>query len=645
MTTKGITTEITDKSSAIAVKRLQYVDKLIEWLMELGFTSKDVKLVVGKSGDVKCLAKRYIPTDTNIFLSSTSFRLTFATLRHEVLSSKQNTTLNHFVMKIKAYECNFKWNQNNYLRKVQFTDIYFSDMLPFVICIFASLKKIERIVGINDSNIESLSPVLKTFHMFWNALPSDINNVLYGWNDEENEYLKNTSLYKCLEDSRRYGHEVFEDLLKPFILTNKDIFGEEMLEFQDFIRICSIVISRTFGENENQEFIPIIDLVNGKPSNKHNCVLDRICLHGVITRTIRTVAPIYAGEEIFLEYPQYSNSHYLLVYNCLPFDRDVIMNNILTEISFDMINFFDSMLVHIHPNSEKIRDAKKAYISEIMGVPRHLVFNTEDLSNPQLNIAESMRQVLMFLQSDEHILRKTVETKKLRYSVPAHVIFHSFFCLIESQYGRPNLSLFNQLLTDQTNSNINGSNGSNGCTNNMINSKNGSDTNSKYNDHDTKGLSVAASDNHHNGANGESSSSICSEKTISNNSNGFSTESNICNLTDNMKYAIYLQMSERATVDNFINSFIELFDEIQLPTALSIMASHLVNDELSQLIAELEKPCQLSRSQMCMMCGLTDGIVRCSRCHQAFYCGTQCQQSHWNNGHKKLCKKVAAPSL
>ena len=136
MTTKGITTEITDKSSVVAVKRLQNVDKLIDWLIELGFTSKDVKLVVGKSGDVKCLAKRYIPTDTNIFLSSTSFRLTFATLRHEVLSSKQNTTLSQFAMKIKAYACNFKWSESNYLRTDQFNDAYFSDTLPFVVCIF-----------------------------------------------------------------------------------------------------------------------------------------------------------------------------------------------------------------------------------------------------------------------------------------------------------------------------------------------------------------------------------------------------------------------------------------------------------------------------------------------------------------------------
>jgi len=33
------------------------------------------------------------------------------------------------------------------------------------------------------------------------------------------------------------------------------------------------------------------------------------------------------------------------------------------------------------------------------------------------------------------------------------------------------------------------------------------------------------------------------------------------------------------------------------------------------------------------------GILRCSKCKVVKYCGKGCQQSHWNESHKKQCKR------
>ena len=42
--------------------------------------------------------------------------------------------------------------------------------------------------------------------------------------------------------------------------------------------------------------------------------------------------------------------------------------------------------------------------------------------------------------------------------------------------------------------------------------------------------------------------------------------------------------SERIVVEKFMNAFIELFDEIQFPMALSIMGAHMVAEEISAVL-------------------------------------------------------------
>ena len=44
----------------------------------------------------------------------------------------------------------------------------------------------------------------------------------------------------------------------------------------------------------------------------------------------------------------------------------------------------------------------------------------------------------------------------------------------------------------------------------------------------------------------------------------------------------------------------------------------------------------------CEECGKLAG-KRCSRCHEAFYCGEACQKIHWEKGHKLWCRYYPPP--
>ena len=44
----------------------------------------------------------------------------------------------------------------------------------------------------------------------------------------------------------------------------------------------------------------------------------------------------------------------------------------------------------------------------------------------------------------------------------------------------------------------------------------------------------------------------------------------------------------------------------------------------------------------CAHCGkATTGHARCSRCKVAWYCGRECQRSHWRAGHREACELVS----
>lgn len=56
-------------------------------------------------------------------------------------------------------------------------------------------------------------------------------------------------------------------------------------------------------------------------------------------------------------------------------------------------------------------------------------------------------------------------------------------------------------------------------------------------------------------------------------------------------------------------------------------------------LKNLLKESKLHLKQCCFVCGETDKLSRCSKCQFAFYCGKDCQKSHWNT-HKHVCRDM-----
>jgi hypothetical protein len=534
-----------------AENRYNALTSFLDWAMHCGLCSRFVKLVVTSNGRTKLIAKKFIQPNTEILVFPHALDLTFTALREEVFPEKWNG-FHELQSLVDGYKASFDWSENNLTRKD-----CFSDILVFVACIFGVRRKLQHL----EKGVPS--PLLHTFALYWLSLPPYHGTVLHGWTDEEMALLKETVIYKDLSDSRRFGHGIFEYVFLPFISKHAKHFGDGFVKFSDFMHVCAMVMSLSYGSDEHDiKLLPIIDLINRKPNNHHNCTLQGVMVDGHVMRTIETKGAIVAGEELFLEYAHISNSEYLINKHYLPMDRDTVMHNIKSVITFNMTKYFNLILRKIHPDSQHLRDAKKSYIFSTTGVPRTLVVSEEVLKKYGI---QCLRQVLIFVQSDEQAMKQTIMTQRLKYKVNSFLLFQSFVLLIETQMGRPNLRLFQAVAKEP-------------------------------------------------------------EK-----------------FSENMISAILLQMSERIVVEKFMNAFIDLFDDIQYPMALSIMGAHMVAEEITSVINELEQAEAANKLKMCMICGGVEHVVRCSRCHLAFYCGPQCQQYHWKAGHKKDCKPAPPP--
>merc|ERR1711964_304113 len=40
----------------------------------------------------------------------------------------------------------------------------------------------------------------------------------------------------------------------------------------------------------------------------------------------------------------------------------------------------------------------------------------------------------------------------------------------------------------------------------------------------------------------------------------------------------------------------------------------------------------------CNLCGTSNAVMSCGRCHQARYCNRDCQKADWFKGHKSFCR-------
>lgn len=62
---------------------------------------------------------------------------------------------------------------------------------------------------------------------------------------------------------------------------------------------------------------------------------------------------------------------------------------------------------------------------------------------------------------------------------------------------------------------------------------------------------------------------------------------------------------------------------------------------LDDLLEQLRKYNMVPLSKLCSGCDLIATFTRlhkCTRCHNAYYCGKQCQKQGWDAGHRAICK-------
>jgi hypothetical protein len=292
---------------------------------------------------------------------------------------------------------------------------------------------------------------------------------------------------------------------------------------------------------------------------------------------LETVCDIYAGEEIILEYAQVGNGEYLLNYNHIPLDPEVIMNNQKTEIYLDLSEFLESELLRMHPNTPAIRKLKRDHVYGFFNLPQHIPITMEDLFSNEYSCIPSIRQVLIFIQFDEAEAGKAMKTSRIKSQLnphQLHYLFHLFLKFIECSLQKPRLDLYRALIGKPL-----------------------------------------------------------PESVV----NAMNIGSSSADLTQNMKSAIFLQMSERLVVEVMINRFINLFPENFHDLGYSIMRDHLVSTEINTILEELCRSILVARATQCLVCGSSQNVSKCSRCRLAFYCTAACQKEHWPF-HRAVCK-------
>jgi len=88
-------------------------------------------------------------------------------------------------------------------------------------------------------------------------------------------------------------------------------------------------------------------------------------------------------------------------------------------------------------------------------------------------------------------------------------------------------------------------------------------------------------------------------------------------------------MTEKEKVDNFQKGRCEIPGCRFTTTIYGDLSTHV---ECHQM--DSGKPCSGPRCT-------AKTKRRCARCKAVFYCTVTCQQSHWDEGHKAVCKPVA----
>ena len=646
-TVQGIAIESSFKDENIeAMRRYECVKNLTRWASNNGFLTRDsVKFVIGEDGLVRCKATRFIPAGKHIMHVPFKLDLSFPALKNEIVLSNTWQGWIDLKTRVRMFAKAFRWSPYNYDQKDNF-----SKNLLLVMTIIGILKKLN-----NSPNLEKESNILKTFSHYWHSLPSSVGSVLLDWNENELKILQNSSFFYCLSDAKRFGIELFQLVVVPFIAQYPDIFGET-IDYETFMRINCVVCSRSFSTTTNKnkffdcKLIPIIDLLNGKTNEQHNCSLENCSIQKEINgefikfHALDSICDIYAGDEIFLEYAQVGNGRYLLSYDIIPLDPNVIMNNLKTDIFLDFNEFLNIELLRMHPNIPTIRKMKKTHIYGFFNLPKIIGICMDDLFSTEYTCIPAIRQVLIFLLCNEEDTYKAITSAKIKSQFEPLHVFVLFSRLIEITLGKPDISKFRSLLCPTLAATIAAAANDSTTTTTTTTTTattNSTTTTTANQDNNTTTTSTATNkmnnkDNEHDTT--TTPTSTADINTTLRKAHALLTSTANPNITINMRSAIFLHMSERLVVEVMINRFINLFPEPYHEIGYSILAHHLVSTEINIILDYLCRPANYTRANMCMVCGSTSSISKCSRCKSAFYCSSACQKEHWTY-HKKHCGK------
>lgn len=631
-------------TSGLCAHRYEHVKKLVNWMAQFGLLSSDaVKIVIDDKGNSSLVARSFIPANSHLIHSHYQFNLSFLSMKEEVApvdwpgwKDLQN--------RIQKFTAEFEWSEDVFVQRDNF-----SKLLPLFICIVGALHKISQF-----QKGEAVSSLLNTFALYWNALPGPSSTIYYGWAPNEIEVLKECSYYATVPDATRFGSELFEKLFIPFTRQHPQIFGSTSISLDDFMKLFGLVNSRAFSVEEGDEadkLIPVLDLIKGKPNQKFNSQLHGLYIEykmgSMKVNAIESCCDINAGETIYLGIIC-GNGDYLALYNHIPYDHDVITKSFSTEVFLNFWEFMNMVLLRFHPNAPKLRRIKKEHIGSFFNLPKVVALSVHELfSDPSL--INTLRQVLIFLQSSEKETLQSVETRRLKTTFEPPIIFRLFLFFIESSFAPPDMSVFDMLKP------IHSSEEDEAVAAAGVAGENTEPTSvpapalSQMPAVSSKGASAEATGNSVSAAAavaaatsaGATTSGVGTTTTTTSPAAGATAGTNTkVKVTDNMRSAIYLQISERIVVEIMIHQFVALFPEEYHQLAHAMFRAHLVSDKIGLILDEVDAYNTEQNSKLpkqCAFCGSMEGkLFRCSRCTMVHYCGVPCQKDHWTY-HKKVC--------
>jgi hypothetical protein len=461
-TANGIVLECpAENASPLVTSRRMAMEQLNKWSRECGVLSRGaVKFVIGENGKVRCIANHFIPANKHILHVPFKMDLSFTSLKCELVSNRAWVGWADLKSRISQFEESFQWNPYNYDQKD-----YFSKNAQLAICIVGVLHKLDTIAlkqqqqHVSSHDAEDTSFILQTFSHYWKSLPYDIGNILYNWTPLELGCLYGSSFANSLSDAKRYGEEFFFQVILPFTQDHPDIFGTK-ITVEQYFYINSIILTQSFstGKKEKSALLPVIDLVAGKPNEMHNCTLENCAIQKEVNgefvkfHVLESYCDIHAGDEIFIEYAQVGNSDYLMTYNYIPLDPEIIMNNQKSNVHLDLAEFLETELLRMHPNAPKVRTLKRQHIYGFFNLPKTLPISMEDLFSSEYSCIPSIRQVIIFLQFDEQEAQKAIKTSRIRSQLnptQLHFLFHKFFKFIECSFEKLPAGLFRSLVTNR----------------------------------------------------------------------------------------------------------------------------------------------------------------------------------------------------